>query len=538
MNEITFNLLKEPWILVMDMEGETKELSMTAVFEQAHELSALSGEIPTQDVAILRLLLAVLYAVFFRVDTEGNEVPLESAEDAWARYLSLWNLRKFPIEEIRDYLYSYEERFDLFHPERPFFQIASGIAENKVRPNTKKIKTMISDIAESENKPNLFINRTDNKSCSFPETARWLVHMNSFDTAPGGSPGKDKTAIKGYGLTWLNELGVVWLSGSTLFETLMLNLVFLHNQDIWEEGQPHWENDRAWTVEDLRNINPPFPQNPAELLAMQFRYVTLLPDEDKKGVSKYKLWSGVKLDGENAFTEKMTLWKKDKSGSRTPKKHGHEKFMWRDYSSFLCHDDKESERPGVVAWAETLTNRFPSLLGHSFIKLNIAGIEYKQNTSVSDLFSDSLKINAGLLSKLGDVWNKHIAFLLQKTEECVQALGWLAHDLARAAGDNNSMYSKRKAAMEDAYFRLDNPFRNWLAEIDPSVSDMTEAEKKWIDTMIRIINQISESLAAAAGEKAFVGVTVRDIQKNERQVNTATSYLKYKAGINKALKGR
>ena len=56
--------------------------------------------------------------------------------------------------------------------------------------------------------------------------------------------------------------------------------------------------------------------------------------------------------------------------------------------------------------------------------------------------------------------------------------------------------------------------------------------------MIRIINQISESLAAAAGEKAFVGVTVRDIQKNERQVNTATSYLKYKAGINKALKGR
>ena len=69
--EKEFCLLYEPWIRVMKMDGETIEVSLLDVFRYAPELLRLAGELPTQDIAMLRLLLAVLHSVFERYDLEG-----------------------------------------------------------------------------------------------------------------------------------------------------------------------------------------------------------------------------------------------------------------------------------------------------------------------------------------------------------------------------------------------------------------------------------------------------------------------------------
>ena len=58
--EKLFNLIDEPWILVRKNSGETTEVSLLDALTHAHEYDALAGELPTQDVAILRLMLAVL----------------------------------------------------------------------------------------------------------------------------------------------------------------------------------------------------------------------------------------------------------------------------------------------------------------------------------------------------------------------------------------------------------------------------------------------------------------------------------------------
>jgi len=126
MEDKIFSLLDEPWIVVTNIEGEPLVLSLTEVFSHAHKIKALSGEMPTQDVAILRLLLGVLYAVVTRSDEyrqareseegEDNELPL----DIWK---NLWEKKCFSSTEIFAYLQEFHDRFYLIHPERPFYQV-------------------------------------------------------------------------------------------------------------------------------------------------------------------------------------------------------------------------------------------------------------------------------------------------------------------------------------------------------------------------------------------------------------------------------
>ena len=64
MNDKDFNLLDEPWIRVIDKDCGIHEVSLIGLFERAHVYRDLCGELPTQDFAVLRLLLAVLHTVF------------------------------------------------------------------------------------------------------------------------------------------------------------------------------------------------------------------------------------------------------------------------------------------------------------------------------------------------------------------------------------------------------------------------------------------------------------------------------------------
>ena len=128
MKEKEFNLLDEPWIRVMTDDCSVKDVSLTDALLHAHEYVELAGELPTQDMAILRLLLAVLYTVFSQFDETGQPYPLEEPDDAYDRWENLWRLKKFPEQPICEYLNQYRERFYLFHPERPFWQVNEASA--------------------------------------------------------------------------------------------------------------------------------------------------------------------------------------------------------------------------------------------------------------------------------------------------------------------------------------------------------------------------------------------------------------------------
>lgn len=159
MQEIEFNLLTEPWVRVRLPDNTVQEVSLTDALVHAQEYMDLAGEMPTQDAAMLRLLLAVLFTVFSRVNEVGEPEPLEDEEAALERWGALWELKRFPEQPIRDYLEQWKDRFWLFHPERPFWQVP----EAKIGSPFKGGK-LNGEVFESENKNNMFASRTMRKA--------------------------------------------------------------------------------------------------------------------------------------------------------------------------------------------------------------------------------------------------------------------------------------------------------------------------------------------------------------------------------------
>lgn len=106
MIEPEFNLLDEPWIRVRRPDCSVEEVSLKTLFAHAHEYEDLAGETPAQDLAMLRLLLAVLHCVFSRKNEKGEDRPLSLdvlkskalREEAVRRWGALWELRRFPYE--------------------------------------------------------------------------------------------------------------------------------------------------------------------------------------------------------------------------------------------------------------------------------------------------------------------------------------------------------------------------------------------------------------------------------------------------------
>ena len=92
MKQIEYNLLEERWVRVRGQDYTVQEVSLPDALLHAHEYRDLAGELPTQDAAMLRLLLAVLHTVFSRVDENGTPAPFEETDDALIRWEKLYRL--------------------------------------------------------------------------------------------------------------------------------------------------------------------------------------------------------------------------------------------------------------------------------------------------------------------------------------------------------------------------------------------------------------------------------------------------------------
>ena len=499
MSRAEFNLLEESWIRVLDADCAVREVSLAEALLRAPEYADLAGEMPTQDVAVLRLLLAVLHAVFTRVDEEGREAPIQGEDDALVRWRALWRLGRFPEQPLRAYFARWRERFYLFHPERPFYQVpeaAIGTEYTAAKLN--------GELSESGNKLRLFpaYSGRGKTEMSYAQAARWLLYVNGYDDTSAKPKGK---GLPSPGAGWLGKIGLIFVQGRDLFETLMLNFVLLRgNGEPWGKPAPCWELDVPRSRERTEIVQP---DNQAQLLTLQSR--RLLLRREGASVTGYSLLGGDFFERTNAFCEQMTTWrevqeKKNAPLTYLPKRHDPTRQFWREFPTVFAWQEN-ARAPGVVEWIARLQNK-RVLPARSMVHFRIAGVEYgDKDFFVTDAFEDSLSFHASLLEDLGGPWRRRIAAEIALCEQAAYAVGNLANDLAASAGSGGKNVSRE--ARERFYFLLDQPFRQWLRDIDPEW-DEDETEKSvigWREQAQRLARALGERLVERAGDAAFVG---------------------------------
>ena len=530
-----FNLLDEPWIRLLQQDGSVMEVSLPQAFEQAHRVKDLAGELPTQDFAMLRLLLAVLLTVFSRVDIQGHDAPITMADQAFDRWSQLWEQKQFPIQPIRDYLEHYRHRFWLFDQEFPFYQVPS--ASIGTQYDASKLN---GELLESSNKVRLFPMRSGKAKnvLSYSEAARWLLFLNGFDDSSIKPKQEDKNNKKKYlpsGVGYLGKLGLVSAKGSNLFETLMLNLTFCKDgTKLWpERNYPIWEQPLR-TIQRNKIV---IPRNPAELLTLASRRIILIRNNDQ--VTGYRALGGDFFDVENIFEEQMTMWTLKKARSKVdafvPKHHDPEKQFWREFSSLVV-EDEERHLPGIVKWIEQLQDE-EILEDDYFICFKIASVQYdkKQYSSVDDQFEDSLTFHQALLKQIDFVWKQTVINEIDITNKIASLFGILAINLTKAAGGSNASSAKEKAKTQ-FYARIDQPFRQWLRSIDPNDDTMPERkQQEWDKILYRIAYQYGDELVEKAGPASFVGRTVENDKKEKVFYSSSSAMLQFTYQLRKTL---
>lgn len=536
MKDIEFNLLDEKWILVRKSDCTVDELSLTDALLKSHEYVELAGELPTQNVSILRLMLAVLHTVFSRYSPQGEPAPLYDSDDAEYRWKELWNAGRLPEKPIRDYLASVHDRFWLFHPDRPFYQTEA--AKIGTEYTASKLNGAVS---ESGNKIRLFCGCTgvQKSELSYSEAARWLLYVNNYDDTSSKPKGKN---LPSPGAGWLGKLGLITIRGNNLFETLVYNLILLNHKrnfsEVWGPECPAWEPDVPNTAE---RAEIPMPDNLSELYTLQSRRLWLNRDDNEKVIG-YNLLGGDFFEKVDAFIEPMTVWSKVKGNERAgekfqPRRHDSSVQMWREFS-YAFETAAGSHIPGVVLWTKYIKQMLPE--SRKLISFSIASVQYgDKDFFVNDVFSDSLTFHTDLLTEIGEHWRAKITDEIKKCDESAAALRFLAKDIELAAGSAEDTVLKRavvERAREQYYYEIDLPFRNWLERIDPNWEIVSEQEeqalREWHETAKRIALRIGQELVESAGTAAIVGRAVKDKNDKERYYSAPDAYRYFKVKLN------
>lgn len=340
----SFDLVHEPWIPCVPLESGSERIelmSLRQLFERAHEFRELYDPSPLVTGSLHRLLLAILH--------RSLDGPKD--EEAWTE---LWEARRFDnLAAIGDYLerMSTEERLDLFHLERPFFQ-TSGITTKDPWATGK----LFPELDASHFDHTL---QGANRGVSPAAAARAVVAMQTF--ALGGLVSFDDPAHRSADGAPLANCAMFLLRGSNLFETLMLNLVRYN----LEQGHPcHGigPDVPVWEFDELTKAQDRIPRGYVDWLTWPSRRLLLGQPEtidSETVVMTVVLMKGAQLHNLNDRTDYETMVAfraardaKADEAPYLPVKFDPNRALWRDFTALCQTSDAHRARPKTVDWVE------------------------------------------------------------------------------------------------------------------------------------------------------------------------------------------
>ncbi|MBA0050161.1 type I-E CRISPR-associated protein Cse1/CasA [Streptomyces sp. AJS327] len=535
----SFDLITRPWLTALRTDGEFTELSLTEVFARAGEIRRLVGDLPTQELALLRLLLAILH--------DAVDGPVD--QEDWER---LWQA-KDPFGGVPEYLERHRERFDLLHPEQPFFQVAGlHTAKHEVSP----LNRIVADVPSGE--AFFSMRRPGADRLGLAEAARWVVHAHAFDVSGIKSGMVDDSRVKSgkvypQGVGWTGNLGGVFAEGDTLRDTLLLNLI-PYEVDILRPGRgaldrPIWRRQQPGpgAVDLDEEPETARPTGPRDLYTWQSRRMLLHTEGEE--VTGVVLGYGDPLTAHNRWDlEPMTGWRRSPAQERKhglkavhmPLQHDPSRAAWWGLEAVLPHlatgadsgrDVPERRTSGVVRWLAMLANE-GELPAHTLLRTRAIGAVYgTQQSVVDEVVDDEIPLPVILLHEEYPQYGTLALDAVRESEQGVRALGQLAGNLARAAGSDPAAPST--AARDRGYGALDGPYRRWLAGL-AAVPSPERARDEWRRTARRILTDLGRELLDTAGDSAETGRLVEH-QKTKRWVDAARAELWFLRDLNGTL---
>ena len=525
----TYDLVDSPWIRVRTLEGQTTELGVRELLLQAHRIERLAGELPTQDFAVFRVLLAVLYRAL-------DSTPAADPTEKWEE---LWEADALPAEEITRYLEQWRHRFDLFHPVQPFMQVAD------LRTAKGEWKTLDVLVPDCPGSGALYRRGDPDRPLNPGEAARWLVHCHAYDPSgiKSGAVGDDRvTGGKGYPIPvgWPGWIGGQTAVGGDLKETLLLNLVLDRPHDA--RDVPIWEEEPMTSTVRPPSTRGPFGQ--VGLLTWPEKRVRLR--EEAGLVTDVLVCNGDPIEYTAQLrNELMTSWRYSEPQSRKaktvvymPQAMSEGRALWRGLESLLPHastDKLDSEygpvdrtRPsGVLTWVDTLVG--DRCLPRDFqIRLEVVGMSYGAQMAVIDsILRDSLTFAAALTDVDSPALRFAATSAVREAEEAVRALRSLANNLAVASGGETGPAGEKAAA--SAFDELDGMFRSWLLTLNPE-SSPDERLSAWRERVRSLVTGLGESLVEQVSPDAW-----RGREHNGRIVSIGIAEKWFRSALYKAL---
>ena len=540
-----YNLLDEPWIPVRLVDGTITDVGLLELLRRTTDIADLACELPTQSIAIQRLILAIAYRV---------ATPRDARD--WARQ---WD-EGAPTEQMIEYLERWRDRFYLFGGRFPFMQVADL---RTAKDAVSGLEKLIADVPNGEQ---FFTTRHGRALACIPpsEAARWLVHAQAYDPSGIRSGAVGDSQVKGgkgypIGPAWCGHLGLVWLKGKDLDETLVLNLIpastaALRGVDSstdwgacsWEDLEP--ENSVRGDYSLLDPAGTPKELSIPRLLTWHSRRIRLVGD--LSGVTGVVLAQGDKLaPQEMRLYEPQSLWrystpqsKKFKTDVYMPRKFEAGRALWRNLPGTLPTVttvqgvDKQPKREflpsATLSFHYQLDNASIQTTYPKVMRIQAVGVTYgPQESTFEDIYSDELTLSVAVMRVEREDLSAEIDRQVRLTEEVARDVGTLAANLARAAGESGDGAGDgaRDRAKELFFSAVDSDFRTWLTQVDGHES-ARDVGRRWERTLRQHATDIQTELVRGASSSAIIG---RDTGRGYMNVGIAENY--FRSALNKRL---
>ncbi|MGW8954762.1 type I-E CRISPR-associated protein Cse1/CasA [Streptomyces sp. NPDC055709] len=527
---MTFDLTRRPWITVLYLDGRQAELSLRGVFEQVHELRRLVGDLPTQEFALLRLLLAVAH--------DALDGPRDSEQ--WA---DLWADEEC-FAPVGPYLEEHRKRFDLLHPRAPFFQVA------QLRTMKDEVFSLNRIVADVPNGDPFFSSRMPTvERLGFAEAARWVVHAHAYDTSgiKTGAAGDDRAKggkVYPLGVGWAGTLGGVFAEGETLRETLLLNLMAADTPGLrsMAEDRPAWRREpcEPGAAKGRR------PSGLRDLYTWQTRRLRL--HFDAEGVHGVVLGYGDPLAPHNMHDrEPMTAWRRSQAQEKKrgealvylPREHDPARAAWRGLAALIADRVEAGQgaeaapylRPGILEWIARLVTERVLPRGYLMRARVIGPVYGTQQSVIDEIVDDYVTMAVALLHQQDREYAQQAIDAVADAEAAVTVLGDLATDLARAAGTEPG--GPRGIAREIGFAALDGPYRMWLQGL-AAADDLYAQRAVWQQDVYRHVIRLGQELLTSAGAAAWAGRTV-PTKTGSLWLNSALAETWFRSRLSKAL---